>query len=436
MKKFGIAILVIIIIAGMVYLNLDKTSDASVTSGHSARNAKPVKTTTIETGNVSSYVTAPGITEEVNKAQVFFDTPLRVVEVLVKKNEFVQKGDKLIVLDTSSLVEEMDRLKIQKEVQSITLEKMESGQSLLSLESSVISAKHNLDQTQDKYQTALDDYNEQLKLYETGLIPKTQLDQYEKAVKDMESAISTAMVNLESAQKAYDSSVDGLDLDIRMQIKNVELLSAQILSIEKQISKIENLQKAPIEGFVTQVNVIEGGYTISGQPAFTIIDAGDLQITATVREYNSKQLAVGQPVEITGEALGDGTVISGVITAVAPVATQVQSANGYETVIEVTIAPEDENHLLKPGLNVDCEIITEEKKDVVVADFSIFMDENRTQYVMVVDKEKMTVRKQYVTLGTYSDMFVEVVDGLNAGDVVVIDPQASLEDGDKIRITE
>ena len=63
-------------------------------------------------------------------------------------------------------------------------------------------------------------------------------------------------------------------------------------------------------------------------------------------------------------------------------------------------------------------------------------DKNRSQYAMVVDEETMTVRKQYVTLGIYSDMLVEIIDGLKEGDKVVIDPQPSLEDGDRVKILE
>lgn len=437
MKKFLIALIVIAAIAGMIYFSISKDSEPTIMSGTSARNAIPVKAVTIETGSVTSYVTAPGMVEEVNKSQVFFDTPLRVIKVLVNKNDSVQKGDKLIVLDTSSLEDEMDRLAVQKEIQSITLKKLESGQNLLSLEAQLASAKKALEQAQENHQTALDEYNKQLGFYEKGIIPKTQLDQYEKAAKDVEAVVDNAQLSFENAEKAYQSSVGGLDLDIQSQIKNIELLSSQIDDIRKEINKIRNLEKAPIGGFVTEVNVIEGGYTYTGQPAFTIIDAENLQITAAVSEFNTKDIAIGQQVTITGEALGDDLKLSGEVTAVAPIATRIQTASGTETVVEVSIAPNDTEGVLKPGLNVDCDIITQEKNDVVVAEYNIFIDErDRKQYVLLIDTEKMTMRKQYVILGIYSDMHVEVVDGLKAGDVVVADPQASYGDGDRIRIME
>lgn len=437
MKKFIIVIVVIAVIGGLIYFNLSKNADSEVSLSSSVRNAIPVKATTIETGDVSSYVTAPGVVQEVNKSQVFFDTPLRVQEVFVEKNDPIQKGDKLISLDTSSLTEEKDRLLVQKEIQSITLKKLESGQSLLSLESSVTSARNAVEQAQENYRTAQEEYEKQLNLYETGIIPKTQLDQYEKAVKDVKAAVDTAQLNLENAEKAYQSSIEGQDLDIQAQIKSIELLSSQIKEIEKSLSKIRNLEKSPISGYVTEVNVIEGGYTMSGQPAFTIIDVEHLQIIATVNEYNTKGLAVGQAVEITGEALGDDLKLTGEITAVAPIATKTQGTNGMMTVVEVTITPKEGKEFLKPGLNVDCDIVTQEKNGVVLAEFNIFMDDkDRKQYVMLIDQETMTVKKQYVTLGIYSDMTVEVLDGLKAGDMVVIDPQPSLKDGDKIKVVE
>ena len=228
----------------------------------------------------------------------------------------------------------MEKLLVQKEIQSITLKKLESGQSLLSLESQLASARNTVDQAQENYRTAQEEYQKQLKMYEVGIIPKTQLEQYEKTVKDVKAAVDTAQLNLESAEKAYQSSIGGHDLDIQAQIKNIELLSSQIKGIEKELDKIRSLEKAPISGIVTEVNVMKGGYTMSGQPAFTIIDTENLQISATVNEYNTRDLAIGQTVKITGEALGDDRELFGEITAVAPIATKVQGAVGLKRLLK------------------------------------------------------------------------------------------------------
>ncbi|HEY8420592.1 MAG TPA: efflux RND transporter periplasmic adaptor subunit [Thermoclostridium sp.] len=439
MKKrtIVIAVSVIAIIAVMIYLNLNKNNDSAASSRIVSRNAVAVKATTIETGSISSYVSAPGQVKEVNKVQVFFDTPLRVLNLFVEKNSLVQEGDRLVELDVSTLNDELEKLKIQKEIQSLTLKKLESGQNLLSLETNLASARNSYDRAEENYKTALDEYDKQLKLYQSGVISETQLKQYDQAVKDAKAALDNAKISLDSAEKNYNSSVGSHDLDIQAQIKNIELMSKQIAEIENKLKKIKNLEIAPISGYVTEINLIEGGYTVSGQAAFTIIDGQNLEISATVDEYNSKEIAPGQKVKITGDALGDTIELEGEVVSVAPVATRIQSSGGFETVIEVTIEPKEGFDILKPGLNVDCDIITHEKSGIPVAEFNIFLDDkDRNQYVMVINQEDMTVSKRYVTLGIYSDMLVEIVDGLKPGDMVVVDPQPSLKDGDKVKVVK
>lgn len=437
MKKWIIGILVVALIAVMIVLNLNKNNDSTASSQVISRNAVAVKATRIETGSISSYVTAPGLVKEVNKAQVFYDTPLRVLNILVEKNELVQEGDRLVELDISPLSDELEKLKIQKEIQSLTLKKLESGQSLLSLETNLASARNAFDRANENYKTAVDEYNKQLKLFESGVISETQLKQYDQAVKDSKSVLDNAVISLESAEKTYNSSVGSHGLDIQAQIKNIELMSKQIAEIENKLAKIKNHEKAPISGFVTEVFLIEGGYTVTGQPAFTIIDGQNVEISATVDEYNSKEISPGQEVKITGDALGEYVELSGEVISVAPVASRIQSTSGMETVIEVTIEPKEGFDILKPGLNVDCDIITQEKNDIPVAEFNIFLDDkDRKQYVMLINEDDMTVKQQYVTLGIYSDMLVEIVDGLKPGDMVVLDPQPSLKDGDRVKVVE
>ncbi len=437
MKKTVIGILIIAVIAALVIFNINKNKEDDGTPVISTRNAVPVNAWEIERGSISSYVKARGKVEETDKAQVFFDTPLRVQEVFVNKNDHINKGDPLLLVDTQTLTEEMDRLKLEKEISSINLKKLESGQSLLSLETNLTSAKKTVDDAFDKYNTVSSEYEKQKRLYETGVIPKTQLDQYEQTMKDAKTALENAQLSLDSAEKTYQSSIGSHDLDIQAQLKSIQSLSTQIANIEKKLEKINNLEKAPISGYVTEVFVTEGAYTISGQPAFTIIDTENVRITATVNEYNTKDLDVGQSVTITGEAFSDDTEFQGKVVAVAPVASDIMGTSGQETVVEVIIEPLEGKESLKPGLNVDCDIVTQEKKDIAVAEFNIFLeDKNRDQYVMVIDESTMTVRKQYVTLGIYSDMLVEIADGLQEGDKVVIDPQPSLDDGDRVRILE
>ena len=114
MKKVLIGLLVIAIITVMIVLNIYKNTDTDSLVDLASRKAVTIKAVTIGTGDVSPYVTAHGRVEEINRAQVFFDTPLRVLKIFVNKNDHAEQGKRLVELDTSTLTDELNKLKVQR----------------------------------------------------------------------------------------------------------------------------------------------------------------------------------------------------------------------------------------------------------------------------------------------------------------------------------
>jgi len=106
-------------------------------------------------------------------------------------------------------------------------------------------------------------------------------------------------------------------------------------------------------------------------------------------------------------------------------------------VVEVVISIDNANAALKPGLSVDCQIMTMEKNDIVIVPIGVLKtDKDEKEYVLKVDKEKGIMVRQDVKLGIISDMMAEVLEGLKEGDIVVDDPQSFHKDGSKVRILE
>ncbi|GAE89837.1 efflux RND transporter periplasmic adaptor subunit [Acetivibrio straminisolvens] len=105
--------------------------------------------------------------------------------------------------------------------------------------------------------------------------------------------------------------------------------------------------------------------------------------------------------------------------------------------IEVDISIDNAASELKPGLSVDCEILTSEKNDIVVVPMgALKTDKDGNEYVLLVDKEKGVLVQRNVKLGIISDMTAEVLEGLNEGDFVVDDPQSFHKDGSRVKIIE
>jgi len=389
----------------------------------SGGNIVKVKTARIEKGDISAYITADGIVEEVEKAEVFFDTPLKVNKVMMEIGQKVKKGQQLMELDLDELNSKLETLKINRNSQQISLDSK-------ALDAEVDRAANNLKIAEKNYNDAKKAYEDNKILYEANAISKAELDMSEKTFIDAESG-------LKNARLAYNTAVENRDNSIKTGRDNLKVTDLQISDLEKKISQIREQCLSPIDGVVASIGVQEGAYTGTMQSAYKIINSDKLQVRAKVNEYDIKDVSVDQKVKLTGDAIDKETEIFGSVSNVSPVAVTNMTSSGYETVIEVLIRVDGAGDVLKPGLNVTCEIATIDRKDILLAPMdAITPDKDDNLMVFVVDKDTNVIRQRKVTVGINSDMQFEVLEGLEEGDIVVVDPQPSYTDGMRVRIIE
>jgi RND family efflux transporter MFP subunit len=192
-----------------------------------------------------------------------------------------------------------------------------------------------------------------------------------------------------------------------------------------------------MDGVVASVGVQEGAFINNMQPAYKIIDPDKLQIRAKINEYDVKNVAVGQKVKVTGDAIDSKVEIAGSIKSISPVAVTSMTSNGNETVVEVLINVEGAGDVLKPGLNVTCEIAVVDKNGILLAPMeAITPDKDDNMMVFVVDESTKKITQRNVSVGINSDMNVEILEGLSEGEVVVLDPQPSYSDGMSVKIKD
>lgn len=392
----------------------------------SSGNAVQVGAARIEKGELSSTISSDGVVEEVNKAEIFFDTPLKVNKVLAEEGQKVTKGQQVLELDLSALYSQLDTLKVNRNTQRMSLDSKV-------LDAEVERADNNLKAAERNYKNAKKTYEDNKVLYEANAISKAELDMSERSFKEAESGVS----GLNNARIAYAAALENRKNSKKSAEDGIKVLDIQISDLEKKISIIENESKSPIDGLVVTVNVQEGAFTNSMQSAYKVINPNKLQVRAKINEYDIKNVEEGQAVRITGDAISKDTEITGSVKSISPVAVTNVTASGNETVVEVLIRISGAGDVLKPGLNVTCEIETVSKKGVLLAPMeAITPDKDDNFMVFVIDEDKKTIKKKEVTVGINSDMQVEILDGLSEGDLVVLDPQPSYRDGMRIRIKD
>ena len=261
-------------------------------AGQTGSGAVSVQASAVARGDLSSWIYADGIVEEVEKSEVYFDTPMKVVKVMISVGHHVKRGHQLIEVDIGDMYSRLETLKSNRRTQQITLESASDAEVQRAL-NSLKAAERNFNDAQKAYE-------DNKALFEANAISKAELEMSEKQFREAGSAV-------ENAKLAYEAAVESRNASKKTAEENLKVTDIQIADLEKKIHDMNEMCRAAIDGVVAAVNVQEGAYTGSMQPAYRIINPDNLRIRARVNEYDIKSVAAGQRVRVT-ETRSPGTL--------------------------------------------------------------------------------------------------------------------------------
>lgn len=188
----------------------------------------------------------------------------------------------------------------------------------------------------------------------------------------------------------------------------------------------KTLIRAPFDGFagIRRINI--GDYATVGQELVDVVKLDPLRVDFSLAETLLAKIRPGLAVSISTDAY-PGQSFEGRITAVAPRA----DVAGHS--IEVRASLSNSDLLLRPGLFVRVQVYLDRRQDAVVVPEEAIWPVGREKIVYVV--RDGTARQRVVTLGERQPGFVEIVSGLDAGEVVVTAGQMKLQDGATVQPT-
>jgi HlyD family secretion protein len=159
-----------------------------------------------------------------------------------------------------------------------------------------------------------------------------------------------------------------------------------------------------------------------------VADLNDLIVSANIEEYDAPLLALGQKVTMTSDGL-EGKVYTGEITKINITASNASSNMGTETVVPIEISVDNPDGILKQNYNLDLEIETVNKTDVLCVSAAAIGTDGKTDESYVYKVENDVVKKTVVELGETDDTNTEILSGLNEGDTIVSTMSESIKDG-------
>jgi len=180
---------------------------------------------------------------------------------------------------------------------------------------------------------------------------------------------------------------------------------------------------APRAGVILEKLVEEGTVVPPGTAALsqgtgivTIADVTSMYVTADVDETDISRIAVDQPVEITVETLPD-TTIRGRVDKIFPEGKEESNVVYFPVRVEVVeLLPE-----LRPGMSVDVEIITAERRDVLLGpDNALQKTDDGGKALLVVPPDGGRPERRAVEVGVSDYTQTEIISGVRAGETIVV----------------
>jgi RND family efflux transporter MFP subunit len=172
--------------------------------------------------------------------------------------------------------------------------------------------------------------------------------------------------------------------------------------------------RAPIDGVVTERNVNVGLNVDGATKLFTVVDLSTVWIVADVYERDLSHVRVGSEATITTSAHPDATQ-RGRVSYIDP------QVNAATRTAKVRIEVGNPSGDLRLGMYADVAVSTPESTPkVMIPRASVQQVGNRSVVYLADPRQPGRFVERAVTLGVSSSELVEVVSGLEPGDVVVV----------------
>ena len=363
-----------------------------------------LRTAVVERGPFVRDVAATGTVVAAVSPTLFAEAP-GIVIYKARAGDTVKAGDVLGLVESAALTNEYER-------ERATLASVEAdlNRQTIEVRRQILKSSQDSDLARVQITAAEREFKRAEEAWGIHVIPERD---FKRAQDDLE----TAKLNYAHAVQTGGLEKDSLELELRAQRSTRD---AQALLVARLRQRVDALTlKSPVAGVVATLTQAERAQVAENAPLVTVVDLSALEIEFQVAESYANEIRPGMSAEVTL----DGRKLIGAVAGISP---DVRNAQ-----VTGRVRFTDQPKGLRQNQRASVRIVLDERNDLLKVARSPFQD-SETRFVYVVrDDDAVRVPVEY---GAAAIGEIEIRNGLNVGDTVVLSDMRDFKDADRVLI--
>jgi len=393
----GIAIALAVAVGGVL---------SSWRGGSRSVDASRLRIAQVQRGDLVRDLSAEGRVISAN-SPTLYTIAAGTVTLKVVAGDVVKQGQTLAEIDSPELLSRL----AQEESTLASLE-AEAGRAALDAELTRANARKLLDQATIDHVAAQRDLERNRRAFDGGAV--AQID-----VARAQDALKKAELSLAAARQESSLQGRGAGLDTRNKHLLADRQRSAVIELQRQVEALT--LRAPFDGQIGQLMIAQRANVAANAAVLSVVDLSVFEVEIKVPESFARDLGIGIPAEVTAT----GGTFAAAISAVSP-----EVVNGE---VAARLRFQDKQ---PPGLRqnqrLSARIVLDTRRNVLHVERGPFLEQGGGQFAYAMDGG-IAVKRRLRT-GVSSLDAVEILEGANVGDRIVVSGSDQFGDAERIRI--
>ena len=368
---------------------------------------------TVEFGTMIRMVRGPGTLVPEQMRWITAVTPGRIEQILALPGTPVAAGD--IIMRMSNPDVDLALLQVQQQLSQAraALAQLRAGLQTqeLTQRSALATLRTQLMDAERTYQT-----NQRLFDENPDLVARAELERSREAVDELRLRLEIEEDRLEVLERTANVQLSAQEEQIARLVEMVQFNRDRLESMQVDV---------PVGGVLAALDIPlqEGQWVQSGANLSRVVVPGRLKAEIRITQTQAQEIVIGQQALIDTRT----DTIQGQVTRIDPAV-----RNGTVT-IDVAL-PDELPISARPDLSVDGNVVIEQLDDVFFMGRPTFGQQNSQISIFKLTPDGQYAQRVTVRLGMSSVNHIEIVDGLQEGDVVILSDMSRFDGFDRVRI--